>query len=124
MTAIRVVCRSCGREVNSAEVDRELHCTICVGRQAIGPSLKRYQELWAKRTRYRRQGHPHAALEQQLGRLATRMAQKLHERIRQPQVAAEVLNEMLSAARRRGDGGIVVASVDLKKAQSSLLVRA
>lgn len=104
MTAIRVVCRSCGREVNSAEVDREVRCTICLGRQVIGPSLNRYAELWAKRTRYRRQGHPHAALERQIGKLAVKMSLTLHKHIGQPKVAAEVLNKALEEARQRAAG--------------------
>ena len=110
MPAIRVVCRGCGREVNSAEVDRDVRCTLCVARQVIGPSLRRYQELWAKRTRYRRARAPHAALEHQMGRLATRMARRLHERIRDQKLAADVLNQALSEARQQADsiGGRVL----------------
>lgn len=114
MTAIRVVCRGCGAEVNSAECDAGLRCTSCAARALVTPSLKRYQELWAKRTRYRRAGAPHVALEAQLGRLALRISRTVHDRVRNPEQATETLNKLLSEARQRGDspsGRIVVPRV-------------
>jgi|SRR5215472_2621821 len=103
MTAIRVVCRGCGQEVNSAEVDREVRCTLCVARTAVGQLVRQYERLWAKRTRYRRAGAPHVQLERQIGRLAVRIGERLHQRIGNPQRAGEVLNALLSEARQRAD---------------------
>ena len=111
MTAIRVRCHGCGREVNSAECDASLRCTSCAARALVAPSLKQYEQLWAKRTRYRRAGAPHAALEAQLGRLAIRISTALHNRIRNPELAGELHRALLSEARQRADtpsGRIVV----------------
>jgi len=103
MTAIRVVCRTCSAEVNSAEVDVAIRCSLCVARALVAQLVSEYERLWAKRTRYRRRGAPHAALEHQIGRLAVRIGGKLHERIRNPQRAGELLNQLLSEARQRAD---------------------
>ena len=114
MTAIRVVCRSCGSEVNSAEVDREMRCVTCVARQLVGPTVREYERLWAKRARYSRSRAPHAALDHQIGRLAIRIGKQVHQRVRPDERAAEVLNLILSEARQRADssgGRILVPRV-------------
>lgn len=119
MSAIRVVCRSCGAEVNSAECDRDLRCTSCAAKGLISRDLAEYSRLWAKKARYARMGvalhsddpdRPTPWDEQRL-RLQTRMSETLHRRIPNPELATEALNALLSEARQRADtpsGRIVV----------------
>lgn len=102
MTAIRVLCRGCRQEVNSAECT-DLLCTTCVALELVAPELAEYQRLWAKRNRYRRARAPHFALDQQLRRLAQRISQKVHGRIAKPSLAAEALNAALERARQAAD---------------------
>ena len=110
MTAIKVTCRRCGREVNSAECDSQLRCTLCVALSLVSQLLSQYEKLWAKRNRYRRAGAPHKALEEQIGRLAIRISTRLHERIANRELAARTLNSALEHARQRADtaGGKIV----------------
>ena len=114
MTAIRVVCRACGAEVDSAEVDREVRCVRCVALALIEVDLQEYGRLWAKRARYGRCRAPIAGPETQLGRLAKRMSKRLHERIANVELATEMLNAALERARQRADsvdGRILVPRV-------------
>lgn len=114
MTAIRVVCRSCGAEVDSAEVDRDMRCARCVALALIEVDLREYGRLWAKRARYGRCRAPIAGPEKQLARLAKRMSKRLHERITNTELATETLNAALEQARQRADsadGRILVPRV-------------
>ncbi len=103
MTAIRVVCRSCGREVNSAEVDKQMRCAVCVAVSRCSQLLTQYGRLWAKRNRYRRSGGPHAQVEKQLGGMALRIRARLGQYILNPQIAAETLNKALEQARDKAE---------------------
>jgi len=101
--SIRVTCRGCGTEVDSSECDRQVRCGACQVKASIAVELAEYRRLWAKRTRYLRAGASIAGCDRQLGRLAKRIAGKVHQRLLNARQAAEVLNEELSRARQRAD---------------------
>lgn len=101
MTAIRVRCRSCGREVDSAECDRQLHCAGCVALAECSADLSEYERLWRKRARYGRAGVALASVEAQLGRVVKRVSKRLHDRLRSGEDATTMLNEALEQARQR-----------------------
>jgi hypothetical protein len=103
VTAIRVRCQGCGAEVNFAECDRNLRCVTCVAVAAIGQDLQEYQRLWAKRARYARQHIALGGADRQLTRLSIRMSKRLHEHIRDVELATKTLNEQLECARQRAD---------------------
>ena len=99
--AICVTCRSCAREVNSTECDSKLRCSLCVALSLCADDLREYERLWRKRDRYGRAGASRSGPEDQLGRLAKRMSQRLHERISDGRQATEILNAELERARQR-----------------------
>lgn len=114
MTAILVRCRGCGREVASAECDRDLRCAVCVATGLISLDLQAYQRAWSKRGRYSRARLAVDHIEEQLGRLAKRMSAKLHRGISDVALATETLNAALEQARQRADtadGRILVPRV-------------
>jgi len=100
---IHIRCRACTREVASAECDRGFRCSVCAARAAASADLAAYQRLWAKRARYGRRQVALEAIDAQLGRLAKRMAARLHERIPDGEAAAELLNGLLAEARQQAD---------------------
>lgn len=114
MTAIRVVCRSCGSEVNSAEVDCEMRCALCMALRLITADLQEYGRLWAKRARYERKHIALGSVYEQITRLTIRMSRKLHERIPDVELATKTLNAALERARQQADsagGRILVPRV-------------
>lgn len=102
MTAIRVLCRGCRQEVNAAECT-DLRCTTCVALDLVADDLASYRRLWAKRARYARARAATISIDQQLRRLALRMSRRLHDRISNPELAAEALNTALERARQAVD---------------------
>lgn len=103
MTAIRVICRSCGAEVNSAEVNHDMLCTVCLARELATPLLAEYRRLWAKRSRYLRGRVALDPVQGQLARVVQRIARHMHDRIRNPQLAIATLSAALEEARRSAD---------------------
>lgn len=110
MTAIRVTCRQCGREVNSAECNRQLHCMRCVALAECSVDLGEYERLWRKRGRYGRAGVALASVEAQLARVAKRMSKRLHDRIRNGEEATEMLNKALEEARQRATSSRILVA--------------
>src|SRR5215472_17393914 len=105
MTAIRVACRSCGREVDSGQVDKQIRCNVCVAlaRLRSGGMLATYERLWARRIHYLRSGGPHAQVEKQLGEVALRIRARLGQHVFDSQLAAETLNTALEQARQKAE---------------------
>lgn len=103
---IRVVCRGCAREVDSAEVDRQVRCAPCSAVASCGELLGQYERLWAKRERYlRARWAASTQVEKALARQVQRLAERLHGRISNVELARETLNGALEGARQRATGG-------------------
>ncbi len=98
MSGILVFCRSCGKQVDSAQA-RDGLCLECQVRRAVADLRDEHARLWRKRERYRTQ---HANVEQigrQIARVEDRIAQRIKDLVPNEREAVEHLRRELEAAR-------------------------
>jgi hypothetical protein len=98
MSSLLIFCRSCGRQVSSAQT-RDGFCVDCQVRRAVSDLRDEHARLWRKRERYR--SH-HANVEQigkQIARTEDRMAQRIKELVPNEREAVDHLRRELEAAR-------------------------
>jgi len=92
-------CRSCGRQVSSAEV-RDGLCLECRVRDTLTDLREEHRRLWMKRERYRQRGANVASIGRQIARVEDRMAERVRELVPDDAQAAELLRKELEQARQ------------------------
>lgn len=98
-TGIRVACVRCSQEVDSSQRHSSGLCGLCLVRDEVAPILAEYGRQWLKDRRYRAKGASCAAIEKQMYRLATRVGDRVHDRVANFDLAVQLINGLLAEAR-------------------------
>ncbi len=99
MSSILVFCRTCGRQVSSAET-RDGVCLECRVRSAVADLRGEHLRLWRKRERYRSSGANEASISSQIARVEDRIGQRIRELVPSERAAVELLRKELEEARQ------------------------
>lgn len=101
---IVVLCKGvCGKDVSSAEVDRDGVCGLCQIMGAIGPRYEEYKRLYAKHQRYAKKGLPQAGTDKQIQKVVGHIVTACHAKL-PVQGAIRLVNEICEKARAEVEG--------------------
>jgi hypothetical protein len=98
MAGLVVYCRSCGREVPSADV-RDGLCLECRLDRDLSDLREEHLRLWRKRERYQGRGANAESVSRQLERVEGRMTSRILAVVTDRERAAELLSKQLERAR-------------------------